>query len=123
MATDLGEQFARAIAAQDPDALKKLMAPKMSFSALTPGRCWESDDADSVVDDVILGSWFSPECSITRVLEVHCATVGEVDRVGYRFQVTRPDGGSVIDQQAYLRSEHDQISWLRMLCSGFLHVA
>ncbi len=60
--------------------------PEVSFRALTPGRCWESDDADAVVDDVILGTWFSPERSITRILKIDCSTVGTVDRVGYRFQ-------------------------------------
>jgi hypothetical protein len=121
MSTDLGERFARSLAEQDAHALKKLLAPKVNFRALTPGRCWESDDADAVVDDVILGSWFSPECSITGIVQLDSATLGFVDRVGYRFRATLPDGGFIIEQQAYLRAESDKISWLRILCSGFLH--
>lgn len=120
MPTDLGERFARTVAAQDAAALKELLAPRVSFRALTPGRCWESDDADTVVDEVILGSWFSPECSITRILKVDCATVGSVGRVGYRLQAKLPDGDFIVEQQAYLRVENDKISWLRILCSGFL---
>ena len=108
------------MAAQDAAALKQLLAPRVSFRALTPGRCWESDDADAVVDEVILGTWFSPERSITRILKVDCATVGTVDRVGYRFQARLPDGDFIIEQQAYLRAENDKISWLRILCSGFV---
>ena len=42
MATDLGERFARTLAAQDADALKELLAPDVSFRALTPGRFWEA---------------------------------------------------------------------------------
>jgi hypothetical protein len=121
MPTDLGERFARTVAAQDADALKELLTPKANFRALTPGRCWESDDADAVVDDVILGSWFSPERSSTRILKVDCATVGIVDRVGYRSQATLADGDFIVEQQAYLRVENDKISWLRVLCSGFVH--
>ncbi len=129
MATDLGEHFAQAVAAQDADALKKLLAPNVSFRALTPGRFWESDDADAVVDDVILGTWFSPDRSITRILKVDGATIGTVDqierveRVGYRFQAKLPDGDFIIEQQAYFQAENETITWLRILCSGFLHDA
>ncbi len=108
MPTDLGERFARTVAAQDADALKELLAPKVSFRALTPGRYWESDDADAVVDDVILGTWFSPERSITRILKLDCATVGTVERVGYRFQVKLPDGDFIVEQQAYLKTRERQ---------------
>jgi hypothetical protein len=121
MPTDLGQRFARTVAAQDPDALKELFAPRVSFRALTPGRYWESDDADAVVDDVILGTWFSPEHAITRILQIDRATVGTVERVGYRFRLSLPDGGFIVEQQAYLRFENDKISWLRILCSGFVH--
>ena len=108
------------MAAQDAAALKELLAPRVSFRALTPGRYWEIDDADAVVDDVILGSWFSPERSITRILKVDCATVGTVERVGYRFRVDLPDGEFIVEQQAYLKTQNDKVSWLRILCSGFV---
>jgi hypothetical protein len=120
MRTDLGERFARTVATQDADALKALLAPDVSFRALTPGRCWEGDDADAVVDDVILGTWFAPERSITAILRVDCATVGDVDHVAYRFRATLPDGEFVIEQQAYFRTDDDRISWLRILCTGFV---
>ncbi|MGH3472814.1 MAG: hypothetical protein ACRDPG_12335 [Nocardioidaceae bacterium] len=120
MPIDLGERFARTVAAQDVDALKALLAPKVSFRALTPGEYWESGDVDVVVSKVILGTWFSPERSITQILWVDCATVGPLDRVGYRFQAKLPDGDFVIEQQAYFRAENDRISWLRILCSGFV---
>jgi hypothetical protein len=121
MSTDLSERFARSMAAQDAHALKELLASTVNFRALTPGRCWESDDAEVVVDDVILGSWLSPPCSIVRIVQLEYATLGFVDRVGYRFEATLPDGDFIIEQQAYLRAENDKISWLRILCSGFLH--
>lgn len=129
MPIDLGERFARTVAAQDAGALKNLLAPKVSFRALTPGRYWESDDADVVVNDVILGTWFSAERSITRILTLDCATlshvshVDRVDRVGYRLQAKLPDGDYIIEQQAYLRAENDTITWLQILCSGFVHDA
>ena len=121
MPTNLGERFARTVAAQDAGALKELLSPNVSFRALTPGRCWESDDADAVVEEVIFGTWFSAERSITRILMVDCARVGNVDRVSYRFRATLPDGEFIIEQQAYLRAENDKITCLRILCSGFVH--
>jgi hypothetical protein len=121
MPTDLGERFANTVAAKDAAALKELLKPRVNFRALTPGGYWERDDADAVVDDVILGTWFSPERSITRILKVSCATVGTVDCVGYRFQAKLPDGDFIIEQQAYFEAENDKMSWLRILCSGFVH--
>jgi hypothetical protein len=120
MSTDLCERFARSVAAQDADTLKALLEPTVNFRALTPGRSWESDDADAVVDDMILGSWFSPDCSITRILWMDLSGVGSVDRVGYRFEVRCTGGDFVVEQQAYLKSDNDKISWLRILCSGFV---
>ncbi|MGH9054953.1 MAG: hypothetical protein ACRDYY_03690 [Acidimicrobiales bacterium] len=120
MQTDLGERFARTVAAQDGDTLKELLAPRVNFRALTPGRCWESNDADAVVDDVILGTWFPPDRAITRILAVERAAVGTVERVGYRFQAALPDGDFVIEQQAYFRTENEKMSWLRIVCSGFV---
>lgn len=117
---DLGEQFARSVAAQDANALKELLAPKVSFRALTPGKCWESDGADSVVNEVILGTWFPPDRSITRIVGVDSGSIGDVHHVGYRFQAKLPDGDFIIEQQAYLRADGDRISWLRILCSGFV---
>lgn len=121
MPHDLGKRFARSVAAQDADTLKELLAPNVSFRALTPGRCWEGDRADAVVDHVILGTWFTAERKITRILNLDRAPVGDLERVGYRFQVMFPDGEFIIEQQAYLRAENDKISWLHILCSGFVH--
>ena len=120
MPTNLGERFANAVAAKDAVALRALLAPDVNFRAITPGKFWEGDDANAVVDDVILGKWFSPERSITAILRVDCGTVGTVDYVAYRFRATRPDGSFVIEQQAYLEAEDGRISRLEILCSGFV---
>jgi hypothetical protein len=90
---------------------------------MTPGRFWEREDADAVVDEVILGTWFPPERSITQVLAVDCAQVGPVDRVGYLFQAELPGGEFIIEQRAYLKTQDDRIHWLRIMCSGFLRDA
>ncbi len=72
------------------------------------------------VDEVMLGKWFPPERSITAVLSVECGSVGTVEHVAYRFRARRPDGDFLIEQQAYLTTQDDRISWLQILCSGFV---
>ena len=121
--TPIGEQFARCLAAKDADGLKALLRSDVDFRALTPGRAWEGTSAATIVDETILGTWFDPERRIVDVLAIQTDTVGPLERVGYRFRVERPDGEFVIEQQAYLETEGEQISWLRIMCSGFLPVA
>ena len=129
MPIDLGERFARTVAAQDADALKNLLAPKVSFRALTPGRYWESDDADAVVDDVILGTWFSPERSITRILTLDCATlsrVGHVDRVDRSATGCRQSFPTATTSSSSRRTSGPRTTrsrGCRFLCSGFVHDA
>jgi hypothetical protein len=121
--TPIGERFARCLAQKDADGLKALLRSDIDFRALTPGRAWEGTSAAAIVDETILGTWFDPERRIVDVLAIQTDTVGPLERVGYRFRVEKPDGEFVIEQQAYLETEGDQISWLRIMCSGFLPVA
>src|SRR4051794_6020 len=119
-AQQLGERFARSVAARDADALKSMLAPAVSFRAITPARVWESHDAGAVVDDMILGTWFAPDRHVTQVLAIECADVGPVHHVRYRFGATLPDGNFLIEQQAYLTSDGDVITRLHILCSGYV---
>ena len=118
-ATQVGERFAQALAAKDATALKALLAPGVDFRAMTPTRFWEATDPDEIVDEDLLGMWFSPEREIVSLLAVDHDASGPVERVGYRLHVRRPDGDFVVEQQAYYQSEGERISWLRIMCSGF----
>ena len=122
MAEGIGERFAHALANKDAAGLKALLAPEVDFRAMTPGKFWESNDVDAIVDETILGTWFALEARITDVLSVQTQALGSRDRVGYRFTVNRPDGDFTIEQQAYYESDGGQITWLRIMCSGYLPV-
>ena len=122
MAEGIGERFARALADKDAAGLKALLAPDVDFRAMTPAKFWESNQVDVIVDEMILGTWFAPERRITEVLAVETEALGSRDRVGYRFTVNRPDGEFTIEQQVYYASEGGRITWLRIMCSGFLPV-
>lgn len=114
-----GEAFARAIAAKDADALKDLLSPSLDFKALTPGRFWEADSVDAVVDDIILGTWFDPSDDVETLESLETSTVSERNRVAYRLRVRNADGVFLVEQQAYYDSDGEKIGWLRILCAGF----
>ncbi len=120
MTDHVGTRFAQALADKDAAELKALLRPDVDFRAMTPGRFWESNDVDEIVDETILGTWFDPERQITELVNVDTDSIGSVERVGYRFTVVRPDGDFTIEQQAYYQTDGATIAWLRIMCSGFL---
>jgi hypothetical protein len=118
-----GEAFARAIAAKDADTLKKVLCTGLDFKALTPGRFWEADSVDEIVDEVILGSWFASSDEIEELESIETSSVAERDRVAYRLRVRNPDGIFLVEQQAYYDTDGEKIRWLRILCAGYQPVS
>lgn len=118
-----GRQLARAIAAHDSDALTGLLAPDVSFKGLTPGRVWEADDAEGAVD-IVLGTWFEPHDHIDEIVTLEDGdVVADTAQVTYRFNMTTPDGPRTAEQHVYYRTEGEQITYARVLCSGFRPLA
>jgi hypothetical protein len=118
----VGEQFVRALAGKDAPTLKGLFQPGVDFRAMTPNKYFELTNHEAVVDEVMLGKWFEPEDRITDVLQVETSRVGSRDRVAYRFAVSSPDGEYVVEQQAYYETTDGRISWIRIMCAGYLPV-
>ncbi|WP_436497932.1 hypothetical protein [Actinokineospora sp. HUAS TT18] len=115
----LGEQFARAIAARDTDAVAALLADDVDFKALTPRRFWEGNSPAEVLDTVF-GHWFGESDHIDALAGVESGeTVGDTSRVAYRFHITNPDGTHVVEQQVYYREADDKLAYLRVVCSGY----
>jgi ketosteroid isomerase-like protein len=117
--TTLGERFARAIADRDTPELRSLLAPEVDFCGLTPGRFWEAASASELVDEIVFGKWFEETDHIDALEHVDTDTVVDRHRVGYRFRVTNPGGTFAVEQQAYYEVRDGQITWLRLLCSGY----
>lgn len=115
----LGERFARALAAKDAAALRALLSPGIEFRAMTPGRFWESDAADEIVDDIILGTWFTPSDDIVDVIDVATGSVGSRQHVSYRLAIRRAGDDYLVEQHAYLDPAGEAIGWLRIMCSGY----
>ena len=121
MDTDFGQQLAEALGQKDHAALRSLLADDVDFRAMTPGRFWETSNANEVIDGMFLGAWFEPEDRITSIRSVESGAVGARQRVRYQFTLTNPNGDFLVEQQAYfdVDSESEKISWLRVICSGF----
>ena len=117
-ASSLGDAWVRSIADGDEEALLALLDPSVDFRALTPGREWEASTAADVAD-VVLGRWFAAPRRIESIERADHATVGDRERVGYRFRATTPEGETVIEQQAYFDVAMGRITWMRLVCSGF----
>ena len=118
-----GDAFVRALVAKDPNSLKEILSPDLDFKALTPGRFWESDNAGSAVDEMILGAWFEPSDEIEGLESVEHSSVGGRQRVAYRLRVRNPDGPFLVEQQAYYDTDKEKICWLRILCAGYQPLA
>jgi hypothetical protein len=115
----VAEDFASALARKDVPALRVLLAPDVDFKGLTPRRFWEAGDPDGVLD-ILLGHWFEPQDQIDGIAALESgADVEDVRRIGYRFDLTTPDGPHTVEQQVYYREHDGQLAYLRIVCSGF----
>ena len=119
-ATDrsIGAQLAQAIATKDQRELRALFSTPVTFRGVTPRRFWDAEDPVGVAD-IVLGTWFGPDKTITEIISLHTDTVGDVQKVSYRLAVDLASGPSVIEQVAYYSVQDDQITELRLVCSGF----
>lgn len=118
----LGEQFARSLLSKDWEAMASVLDPDVDFRGLTPGRQWEANAADAVIDDVFK-QWFEPSDEIYEVLAIASDRVVDRGRIVYRARVRNPGGDFVCEQTAYYDTQDNRISKLRILCSGFLPAA
>jgi hypothetical protein len=119
MSGDVAERFVQAIADHDRGSLEALLASDIDFRGLTPGRAWEARSPVDVVD-VLLGNWFEDSDHIEAVTRLERGDdVGDVQRVGYRFDLSNDAGLHTVEQQAYYRVRDGRLSYLRILCSGF----
>jgi hypothetical protein len=115
---NLGEEFARALAAKDRARLLELIHPEVDFRGMTPGRSWDASDADGVIS-LMLESWFEDSDEIEALVGLDWDAFADRERVGYRFVVNNPDGRFVVEQTAYLAERDGRIGWMRVVCSGF----
>ncbi len=110
--------MAHAIAEKDGAAIRGLFATPVAFRAITPRRYWEAEDPGGVCD-IILGTWFGPEKTVTDIISIDSERVGDVEKVSYRMAVELGEGRSVVEQVAYYSEQDGHITQMRLVCSGF----
>jgi hypothetical protein len=116
--SSVGATWVRAIVDRDVDGLKGMLADRVSFMGLTPRRCWEAATPAEVAD-VVFDNWFEESDRIDDASSDEGAAVADLGRIGYRFEITNPDGPHVVEQQAYYHATDGRIDYLRIVCSGF----
>jgi hypothetical protein len=118
----LAHRFATALAGRDAAALRELFGREVDFRGLTPGRGWAASSADALIDDVLLGSWFEPGDLIQRIEWTREDRVGPRLSIGYRLRGRNAGGPFAVAQQGFCELTDGKITWLRLLCSGFVPV-
>jgi hypothetical protein len=116
--TGLGVEFARALAVKDRARMRDLLHAEIDFRAMTPGRIWEADDPDGVID-TFLAHWFEDSDEIQALERIESDAFADRLRVGYRLRVVNPEGCFLVEQQAYLGEREQRIGWMRVMCSGY----
>ena len=119
MASDLGRQFALALAEKDADRLTRLLAPDVDFRGMTPEGFWKATGAAGVVDDVLFAHWFEQHDVIRSLVSLTTDTLIDRERVGYRLLVDRRGQTYLVEHQAYYAEKDGRISWMRLMCAGF----
>jgi hypothetical protein len=116
----LGTAYATALARKDSTALGQLLADDVDFRALTPRKHWQMSTAQEVIADAI-GVWFGEGDHIEALSSVSVQPVaGERWHLSYRLHVRNADGPHTVEQQAYFDCANGRITWLRVLCAGYI---
>ena len=118
--TTAGERFAHALGRKDLEALSALLADPIDFQALTPRRHWQAASGRQVAEEIIFKHWFGAGADILELCSVSTGRVSQREHVAYRLRVHRTGGDHLVEQQAYYSTEGGRISWMRVLCSGYL---
>jgi hypothetical protein len=117
----LGAEFAQALAAKDFERLLGMFDPEVDFRALTPRLFWDPGGPEEIVGGA-LRQWFEDDDEIEALEKLETDSVGDRERVAYRFRVRNPEGLFLVEQQAYLSGSEGRIEWMRVLCSGFREI-
>ena len=106
----VGRDFARAVA---------LLHPEIDFRAMTPNRVWEADGPAGV--EAVLREWLDdPDEDVEGIEATEPISIEDTVRVGWLVHISDVDGPHIFEQQAYVRERDAQITWMRVMCSGWI---
>lgn len=117
----VGAAFLDALASQDFNAARSLLADNVRFRMLLPGGLTTEGDAEATISRFM--SWFGG----ADPLEVEASSIGDVEglaSVVYRFRLQDAGGSQVIEQHLMLDVDADgHVGAIDLLCSGFRSIA
>jgi len=119
MSESKGVEFVQALADKDEEALARILDPAVDFRAMTPGKFWEANTVPEIVK-IVFGSWMTETEHVEAVEAVETETLVDRYRVGYRLRMRTDEGRFLVAQQAFFDTAGDRITWLRIMCAGFL---
>ena len=116
----LGTTFVTALAAKDFTTVEQVLADDVDFRAMTPRRFWEMSSAKEVVADAV-AVWFDEGDHIEALESMNVRPVaGDRWHLAYRLRVRNDDGTFLVEQQAYFDCAGGRITWLRVMCAGYV---
>ncbi len=95
----------------------RICTRKLIFGGLRQGARGRHPAARLMND--VLRQWFEESDELENVISIETDSVGDRQRVAYRFDGRNHDGAFVVEQQAYYSELDGRIGWMRVLCSGF----
>jgi hypothetical protein len=117
----LGEAFVAALAWQDFDALRELMADDVRLRLLVPTG--PQEEVGEVATAGRFRTWFA---DADPILLESWETADVADRlaVGYRFRLRKPEGWRLIEQRLVADLDRaGRLAAIDLLCSGFRPVS
>lgn len=120
--TGVGEKFVEALVNKDRDALLSMLSPKVKMRGMAPGRSWESHDATTLVDDILLGDFFGPGTDIEELSWARFGTIVDKSSASYYLRMRQGDQRIDCEQHAFFDVDGGVIYGLHLACSGFTPV-
>jgi hypothetical protein len=115
---EIGERFARLLAAKRWTELAALLDPDITFNGMTPRRFWEARSPDEAVAGV-LQQWFEETDHIEQLVSVSAGHVADRHRLHYQMLVRNDGGLHLVEQHGYYDVDGGRIRRLHLMCAGF----
>lgn len=114
--TNIGQAYLEALAARDFERIERLLHPHARFRGLVPGAICEGTTAKEALS--WLRRWFG-DWGVFNLTQRSVDQVVDRLHIAYRAQVCDQDRWQEVAQHLYCNIEHEVITDMALLCSGF----
>ena len=114
--TSIGQAYLDALAERDFGRIEKLLHPHMRFRGLIPGAVREGTTAEEALS--WLRGWFGA-ADVFNLTQFSIDRIVDRLHIAYRVQLHDQDGWQEVAQHLYCIIQHEVITDMALLCSGF----